>query len=398
MTIEIANRLVEFRKKFGYSQEELANQLNVSRQSISNWESGEVTPSIDYLKALAKIYGVTMDELVSNDKPVDEVLKSHENKDTKKDSATNENASSKNNTSDAKSASTNDGTHDEVHIGVDGIHIHSKEGDKVDIDTSGLNINDQKVSDIVKDSINASFKNENKYITKYQRRKKLAHRIENYLDGIFAILFTIAYLVLGFLLPNGWLVYWTLFILIPVPGAISSMFIEGKISKFPIALIATFAYLFGGMYAGLWHPYWLEFLVIPAFYMIANPIDKAIIQHRLDKEEEDGVITINGDDIKVHQTSSDEITKLNKTINEINLSINQFSIQVKKANDSGLSNELKDDFNDKVDDLNDEIDELEETVSDLDDDGLLTFDEKIEMKSQIKKLKDQLNSAKSNIK
>ena len=38
MNIEIANRLLELRKKNGYSQEELANKLGISRQSVSKWE------------------------------------------------------------------------------------------------------------------------------------------------------------------------------------------------------------------------------------------------------------------------------------------------------------------------------------------------------------------------
>lgn len=397
MTIEIANRLVEFRKKFGYSQEGLANQLNVSRQSISNWESGEVTPSIDYLKALAKIYGVTMDELVSNDKTVDEVLRSHESKDTSKETFSDQNTTNEN--KDNKDADSTDANiHDEVHIGVDGIHIHSKEGDKVDIDTTGLNINDQKISDIVKDNIKDSFCYKNKYITKYQRRRKLAHRVEGYMDGIFAILITAAYMLLGFLVPNGWAVYWTLFILLPVPGAIVSMFIEGKISKFPIPLIISFAYLFGGMYAGLWHPYWLEFLAIPIFYMFVSPIDRAIIQHRLDKEDKDGIITINGEDIKVHKTNSDEINDLNSSITKINESINKLGEQVKKAKDSDLYGELKEDFDDETEDIGDAIDDLEDSISDLDDDGMLVFDQKIEFKAQIKKLKDGLNSIKSKLK
>lgn len=42
---------------------ELANQLGVSRQAVSRWESGDTTPSVDKLKALAKLYGVSLDWL-----------------------------------------------------------------------------------------------------------------------------------------------------------------------------------------------------------------------------------------------------------------------------------------------------------------------------------------------
>ena len=64
MNIEIANRLLELRKKNGYSQEELANKLGISRQSVSKWERAEASPYTDNLILLAKIYNVSLDELL----------------------------------------------------------------------------------------------------------------------------------------------------------------------------------------------------------------------------------------------------------------------------------------------------------------------------------------------
>ena len=68
MNIEIANRLLEYRKKSGLSQEELAEKLDISRQSVSKWERAEASPDTDNLIELAKIYGVTMDDLLNVDK------------------------------------------------------------------------------------------------------------------------------------------------------------------------------------------------------------------------------------------------------------------------------------------------------------------------------------------
>lgn len=65
MTIEIASRLTALRKEHGYSQEELAEKLGVSRQAVSKWERAESSPDTDNLIALAKLYGVTLDQLVS---------------------------------------------------------------------------------------------------------------------------------------------------------------------------------------------------------------------------------------------------------------------------------------------------------------------------------------------
>ena len=64
MTIELANKLTELRKKHNLSQEELADKLNVSRQAISKWERAEASPDTDNLIELAKLYEVSLDELV----------------------------------------------------------------------------------------------------------------------------------------------------------------------------------------------------------------------------------------------------------------------------------------------------------------------------------------------
>ena len=64
MNVETANRLVEFRKKNGYSQEDLADKIGVSRQAVSKWERAESSPDTDNLIALAGLYGVSLDELL----------------------------------------------------------------------------------------------------------------------------------------------------------------------------------------------------------------------------------------------------------------------------------------------------------------------------------------------
>lgn len=61
--------LQRLRKQAGLSQEAVAQKLFLSRQSISKWENGGAEPGIENLKALAKLYGVTVDELVGNGQP-----------------------------------------------------------------------------------------------------------------------------------------------------------------------------------------------------------------------------------------------------------------------------------------------------------------------------------------
>ncbi|MBQ4571392.1 MAG: helix-turn-helix transcriptional regulator [Bacilli bacterium] len=63
----LGEQILKFRKQKGLSQEELANRLNVSRQSISLWETNQTVPQIDYLIELSRIFNVTLDELCGND-------------------------------------------------------------------------------------------------------------------------------------------------------------------------------------------------------------------------------------------------------------------------------------------------------------------------------------------
>ena len=65
--MEFNEKLQELRKHKGLTQEELAELLFVSRTAVSKWESGRGYPNIDSLKAIARFYGVTIDELLSCD-------------------------------------------------------------------------------------------------------------------------------------------------------------------------------------------------------------------------------------------------------------------------------------------------------------------------------------------
>lgn len=59
----LGERLVELRKKHGYSQQEIADRLSVTRQTISNWECGQGAPALDKAAELAAIYRISLDEL-----------------------------------------------------------------------------------------------------------------------------------------------------------------------------------------------------------------------------------------------------------------------------------------------------------------------------------------------
>ena len=64
--MEFNEKLQQLRTGKNLTQEQLAEQLYVSRTAISKWESGRGYPSIDSLKAIAEYFGITIDELLSN--------------------------------------------------------------------------------------------------------------------------------------------------------------------------------------------------------------------------------------------------------------------------------------------------------------------------------------------
>jgi len=64
MNVDIAERLQELRKKAGYSQEQVAEMLGLSRQAISKWESGQGKPEIDNIVKLTEIYNVSADYIL----------------------------------------------------------------------------------------------------------------------------------------------------------------------------------------------------------------------------------------------------------------------------------------------------------------------------------------------
>lgn len=63
----LANKIIEERKKNGWSQEELAEKLNVSRQSVSKWESAQSVPDLNRILKMSEIFGVTTDYLLRDE-------------------------------------------------------------------------------------------------------------------------------------------------------------------------------------------------------------------------------------------------------------------------------------------------------------------------------------------
>lgn len=241
MNIETANRLLEYRKKAGFSQEELAEKIGVSRQAVSKWERSEASPDTDNLVMLAELYGVSLDEMLGL-KPA----KSEESEETLPEK-------------------------DEVHVSFkDGIHVNSKDGDKVNISfKEGIHVvskGDEKVHIL----------GDEKY---FVDEKGVKHEIKPayyfWLYLPFPIIIIALFLGWGFSgLWGGWNTSWLLFYLIPVYYSLIEAIKARDMSKFAFPVIAVGAYLALGMFMHIWHPTWLVLLSIPVYYCIVEGIKK----------------------------------------------------------------------------------------------------------------------------
>ena len=226
MNIKTANRLCELRKAHNLSQEELASKLGVSRQAVSKWERSESSPDTDNLIQLPSLYNISLDELLNGDEAISLI---EENKEVKSESFPKE-----------------------VELNVDC---------KVVIDG-----NDAKV--IYDDEeVNLSIKE----VLKWNEKIKI---IDNTVVSISAILFTAIYLILGFILDNGWSHYWFLFILIPVPSSVVNMIARKNINHFRFEILLAAIYCAISMFSGLWHALWAMLLTVPIFRLISGLIMK----------------------------------------------------------------------------------------------------------------------------
>ena len=67
MIMILADKIIRLRKKNGWSQEELAEKMNVSRQAVSKWEAAQTTPDLEKILQLSNLFGVTTDYLLKDE-------------------------------------------------------------------------------------------------------------------------------------------------------------------------------------------------------------------------------------------------------------------------------------------------------------------------------------------
>ena len=242
MTIEIADRLIKLRKKHGYSQEELADKLGLSRQAVSKWERAEASPDTDNLICLAKLYDVSLDELLSTDEDVETIVKEQVKEEKKPE---------------------------------EGIHISDSDGSSVTINKEGVTCVDEK-GETVK-------------IGKHFKRDK-GSLIIDAIEGVLLFFALAAYFLLGALL-GMWASAWVFFFVPGILCSIARCIYKKNANKFNMAFTACFVFFFvcmfyPGLSASLWHPMWVVFLAIPAYHITMGSINKALGKEDDEDEKE----------------------------------------------------------------------------------------------------------------
>ena len=262
MTIEIADRLVKLRKKYGYSQEELAEKLGLSRQAVSKWERAEASPDTDNLICLAKLYGVSLDELLATDEDIDTIVE-EQVKEEKKDDDGPETVVNKD--------------HDRVVINDDGIVVENKRGKKITVNDDGVTCYD-KDGNVTK---------------KYPKKMDKGMAVIGCIEGVLMLLAVVTFLLLG-LLANLWTSAWIVFFIPEICCSIARAIYKGDARKVNIPFASAFAFFFVCMFLHdtigipqLWNPMWVVFLAVPIYYSIVGTVHKALGKFQDEDEDDD---------------------------------------------------------------------------------------------------------------
>ena len=275
MNIEIANRLVNLRKQNNLSQEALAEKLGISRQAVSKWERAEASPDTDNLILLARLYGVSLDELLQTEDEIPGTEKEDVSSYTEKDS---DNGSGRG-MDGFDGCGAENPNQEYVHVGFSGIHVRDEDGSEVHVGWNGIHVDDRKKGDNVHIDKNGVYVNGEKYDKEWLHYQ---HRVE----FPIALLICIGYIVIGCVY-QAWHPGWLLFLLIPILHSLIDAVRRRNAHHFAYPVLATLIFLCLGIFKALWHPGWVIFLTIPLYYSLVAYIQSFTGR----KEAEDGAFT-----------------------------------------------------------------------------------------------------------
>jgi transcriptional regulator with XRE-family HTH domain len=237
MNIETANRLLAYRKKFGYSQEQLAEKLGLSRQAVSKWERAEASPDTDNLIELARLYGISLDELVLGGES--DGISAEIPADTPASGAVAPITPCEAQEKTCETETAGETSADPADNRADDRDEDTKDDGNDDEDDDGPKPNESR----------------------------LDWWLRQFPTGVVA---TVIYLILGFAC-HAWHPGWLVFLLIPVADSIIECIRERSPSAFAYSVFCAFVYLLLGFYVeGAWLWGWVVFVTIPVWGWIIS--------------------------------------------------------------------------------------------------------------------------------
>lgn len=283
MNIETANRLLQYRKDSGLSQEELAEKIGVSRQAVSKWERSEASPDTDNLIRLAEIYGVSLDELlmgktekngsekVESDKESMPEENSKNDPDNNGDSDTNYVKYDKVSFKNGIHVDSEDGNH--VHISFkEGVNVQEKNGDKVHVGWDGVNVREKGKQRVYTDENGNVMVDEEIKKSHYVNRTHRAFSMFPFWAIALAVFLAWGFSGACF----GWALSWIVLLSIPLYYSLIDAIFKKNPNNFVFPLLAAAVYIIFGYFniCGGWQTGWLVFLTIPVYYIICSIIKK----------------------------------------------------------------------------------------------------------------------------
>lgn len=248
MDIKTADRLIDLRKEHGYSQEDLASYLGISRQSVSKWERAEASPDTDNLISLAKLYKISLDNLLGN-------------------------------TPEANTKNPAD-----VSPSVTQASVSSTENESDYFQTASFKDSDEKCKCSCDNKRNIPLTSEEKFRVEHDLHLKYKCYLRFILDGILTLSSVIVYICIGFIF-DLWHPGWLVFFIPVVVNSIMDVIIYKDFRRFSFAVLITGIFLYFGFTTGLWYILWVVFLLIPFYHpFIAELLNMAIKGGRYDPD------------------------------------------------------------------------------------------------------------------
>ncbi len=291
MNIEVANKLVELRKTHNLSQEALAEKLGISRQAVSKWERAEASPDTDNLISLARLYRISLDDLLMTGN-------GHSGSDAGKEMGHMEQG--------------------EMEAGIPGeteqvqqrtpetvMRRETQQHEGAVMKTAELMEQRQLEGVILKKAEPVEQRQPEEAILKtaeqwhpepvMKREQESVVIIEEERPKIdysmlrhfpIYVVVAIAFFILGAFW-NAWHPGWMLFFIPPMWQTAMMALEKGDAKYFAYPVFVTFLYLCLGVFASLWHPGWIVFLTIPLYYPLVKYFRKL---YKIQKKELDDIL------------------------------------------------------------------------------------------------------------